>query len=400
MDLNLHIPFPLLFGSLVAILFIASYVGKAFKFPSIIFYVLAGLFLGSLVNHNETVEHFSEIGIILLFFYLGLEFNISRALNIAKRIWLVGMMDIFFGFVLIFLVMFFIFGFDIFTSLLFGGVAYASSSAITSKTIIDSQRIANPETELIFGIMVFEDLVAPIILAILAGMATGVKLSAGIFLIIFAKILLVLSIVYFVVAVFKNRITKFLESSVGEESFVLFILGGVLLLAGFTTFLGLSEAVGAFFMGVIIAETGKSHDAEKALYSLRDVAVAIFFFLFGASIQFSGEFNFITIVALITVVMLSIFGKLITGYIGGVMYGLSKRASLTTGLSIINRGEFSIVMSSFASVALLPFIGIYVLIMAIIGIIAIQYAPEISKKVFKLPQPKKKTFDKSILGDD
>jgi len=80
-----------------------------------------------------------------------------------------------------------------------------------------------------------------------------------------------------------------------------------------------------------------------------------------------------------------------------MIYGLSKKASMVTGLSIINRGEFSIVMSKYAQPSLIPVIGMYVLTMAILGIITAQFAPWISKKI--LPKKKKKKEVPHYLKD-
>ena len=390
------LPFLLLFGALNVALFIAGYLGKISKFPSIIFYIFSGIFLGQFVHQEKAIEQFSEIGIVLLFFYLGLEFTIERGIETAKKIWIVGILDFVFGFLTVFLVMLLL-GFDLLVSLIAGGVAYASSSAITTKIIIDNHRIANPETEIILGLMVFEDLIAPIILAIIAGMSTGHNFSIYSLGFILLKIVLVFIFVGVVAYFFRGYLSKFIDQFLEEDIFTLFSLGSMILFAGITQYIGLSEALGAFLMGVIIAETGKSHEVERAMYSIRDLAVAIFFFIFGASIQFSFNIDQKLILALVVVIILSIVGKFLTGFIGGMIYGLSKKASMVTGLSIINRGEFSIVMSKYAQPNLIPVIGMYVLTMAILGIITAQFAPWISKKI--LPKKKKKKEVPHYLKD-
>jgi len=131
------IPFLMLFGFLNLALFFAGLLGRLFRFPAILFYILAGITLGHIIHAEEAIT--------------------------AKKIWSVGLLDLFFNFFLVFGLMLLL-GFDLFTSILAGGVAYASSSAITTKIIVDNHRIANPETELILGLMVFEDIAAPILL--------------------------------------------------------------------------------------------------------------------------------------------------------------------------------------------------------------------------------------------
>ncbi|MEJ5173502.1 MAG: cation:proton antiporter, partial [Hydrogenothermaceae bacterium] len=94
-----------------------------------------------------------------------------------------------------------------------------------------------------------------------------------------------------------------------------------------------------------------------------------------------------SIVMIFVIVVLSMIGKFLTGYIGGKFYGLSKRASMTAGFSIINRGEFSIVISKLSPANFSPFFGVYILIMAITGILFAQYAPKISKFLVKPQKP-------------
>ncbi len=387
-----ELSFLLVFGLITLALFLGGYIGRLLRFPAIVFYIIIGIIAGQIGHFEKAFHIFSEIGIVLLFFYLGLEFNFERAVNTAKKIWHIGLLDFFFNFVLIFFV-FLLLGFDIFTSLLAGGVAYASSSAITTKIIVDNHRQVFPETEIILGLMVFEDIIAPVILALLSAVHQSGSINPTTVGIIFIKIIVVFLAIFLFANFIKNWLAKFIDDILKEDIFILFALGFVVLFAGITQSIGLSEALGAFLLGVIIAESGKEEEMEKALYSIRDWAVAMFFFIFGTSINFSAiSFDKKLILSLIIIVVLSIIGKFLTGYIGGRLAGLPKRASLITGFTIINRGEFSVVMGKFAKPEYIPFIGIYILIMSFIGIILAQYAPDIAKKIIppKKKKPKKK----------
>lgn len=383
---EISIPFLLEFGLITLALFLAGYTGKILKIPSIIFYILIGIALGNLVHEDITIERFSEIGIVLLFFYLGIEFNISRAVSTAKRIWFVGLLDVVFNLILIVILLKLI-GYPWLISLLGGAVAYASSSAITTKIITDNRRIANPETEMILGLMVFEDIVAPLLLAILAGFMTGGDIGPVVFGLLALKAIAVFSVVYMMIMLFKDRLAGFIDNFINEDLFILFAFGGLIMFAGLTQLIGLSEAIGAFLMGMIISETGKSHDVEKSMLSIKELAVAIFFFLFGANMSFDiSKMDFMFLLTVFMMVVFSVIGKFLTGYVGGIYYGLSRRAAMTAGFSIINRGEFSIVISKISPQAYVVVFGSYILMMAIIGILFAQYAPKLSKFFVK---PKK-----------
>ncbi len=387
-----ELPFLLLFGLITFVLFISGLAGKFLKLPSVLFFIVAGILFGNIVHQENMVEKLSEVGIVLLFFYLGLEFNFDRAVETGKKIWSVGLLDFFFGFVLIFIVVKFLFNLDLFTSLLAGGVAYASSSAITTKTIIDNHRIANPETELILGLMVFEDIVAPVILAVIAAFSTGKNPSFLEINLIFLKIAFVFIGVWLITKYFKDYIAKGIEKILEDDIFILFAFGFVLVFAGFTQSLGLSEALGAFLAGLIMAEANKGEEVEKSLHSIKDLAVAMFFMSFGASIHFSSNIETKYVVMLVIIILLSIIGKFLTGFIGGLIYGFSKRISAVTGFSIINRGEFSIVMGKYAYPEHLPLVGMYVLFMASIGVLFVQFADKLTNLIF--PKKKKKKVKK------
>ena len=378
--------FLVVLGLSTLILFIFGIVSRFVKIPPILSFILAGLVLGSFVHEDITLERLSEIGIILLFFYLGLEFNIARAVEVSKRIWIVGVIDFILNFGGVFLLLL-ILGFDVVIAVFGGAIAYASSSAITSKIIVDEKRIANTETEMILGLMVFEDIVAPILLAVLAGMMGGQDLEVLTFGIIMLKVLAVFSFIILVAMTMKEKISSFIEKFLEEDIFILFAFGVLISFAGFTYYIGLSEALGAFLIGMLISESGKAEVVERHLVSIRELAVAIFFFVFGSNVVFNPEFfTFKNLLVLTLMVVVSILGKILTGFIGGRIYGLSKRASLVAGLSIVSRGEFSIVISRLSPPSYLSLFGIYTLLMAFIGTFMIQYAPMLAKFVFK---PKK-----------
>ncbi len=375
--------FLLTLGLSTFFLFILGVLSRFVKIPTIIAFILAGIVAGRFLHEDITIERLSEIGIVLLFFYLGLEFNIARAVDVSKRIWVVGLLDIIFNFGAI-SVLLLILGFDTVIAFLGGAIAYASSSAITSKVIVDEKRIANPETEMILGLMVFEDIVAPVMLAILAGLLSGGKLEPISFGIIIFKVLAVFSFVILIAMTMKDKISTFIERFLNEDIFILFAFGLLISFAGFTYYIGLSEALGAFLIGMLISESGKAEEVERVLFSIRDLAVAIFFFVFGSNIVFSPEFFTLqNVIILILMVVVSIVGKVLTGYIGGQIYGLSKKASLTAGFSIVNRGEFSIVISKFSPASFVPLFGVYTFTMAFIGTFFIQYAPKLAKMIFK-----------------
>lgn len=376
-----NIPFLLLFGLTGISLFFAGYLGKLLRFPLLMLYIFVGIILSQFMHFDKEIKFFGEIGIVVLFFFLGLEFNISRVLQTARKIWVGGLLDVSFNFLLI-LIVFILFGFDFITSFSFAGITYASSSAITTKIIIDEHRIANSETEFILGLMVFEDIVAPIILAFIAAFRMGNSPGIELTLLIFLKIILVVGGSILIAISFKKYIADFIEKYISDEILTLLVIGCVILASGFTKYLGLSEALGAFLIGIIVAESGKSFQIESLIIPIRDITVAYFFLIFGASIVFTEIFSSKMLVVFTIIILISIIGKILTGAIGGRIYGMGRFKSLISGLGIVNRGEFSIAMSQYLAAAMVPIATLYIFIMAIVGIITSVYSKQIAKKIY------------------
>jgi K+:H+ antiporter subunit KhtU len=183
------------FGLILSVLFISAYVVRRLRVPSILIYIIIGLSLGAFVNkRSESILNiFSEVGLILLFFFLGLEFSIERIHSVARRIWAAGIIDLIINFGLGFSIGYFL-HFNIPACVFLGAITYASSSAIILKLLVDLKRSANVETEVILGISIFEDIAASILLAILSGIGENATRNPVIFvsLFILAKIVILL----------------------------------------------------------------------------------------------------------------------------------------------------------------------------------------------------------------
>ncbi|OGU60529.1 MAG: hypothetical protein A2X64_09670 [Ignavibacteria bacterium GWF2_33_9] len=376
------VSFLLIFGLTGIALFVAGFIGKLFKIPMLLLYIFAGVIVSELLPLGSNIAIFGEIGIVILFFFLGLEFNLSKVLNIAKKVWIGGVLDIAFNFLLIFLVLS-LFGFNFIVSFTLAGVAYASSSAITTKIIIDEHRMANSETEFILGLMVFEDMVAPIIIAFATAFSVGAMPNISLtFWILFKIFLVIISAILFSFLI-KKKLSSFIDKYLQDEILTIMVIGFVIFASGVTKELGLSEALGAFLVGIIVAESGKSYQVESLIVPIRDITVSYFFLIFGSSIHFIFP-NFTQFLwPLIAIVILSILGKILTGIIGGRIFGLSKRKSLIAGLGIVNRGEFSIAISQHMSLAIAPIASLYILILAVIGIATSYFSNKIAKLFYK-----------------
>ena len=178
------------------------------------------------------------------------------------------------------------------------------------------------------------------------------------------------------------------------EFFLLFTLGFVVGMAALAQELGLSEAIGALMAGIVLAETSVREQIEERFFSFRDVFAALFFFVFGLSIDVGavGEVGWILALA----VVLTLVGKTAAGYLAGSVADFRPRQSLNVGLALVAHGEFTIILAQVAAdnprigaadvAELSAFAGLYVLITATIGIVLMKESKVIGRAVF--PPPK------------
>jgi K+:H+ antiporter subunit KhtU len=354
-------------------------------------YLLAGLLLGphepkilSLVRPSEVTDFVAEIGLVFLLFFLGLEFTLGRLVRSRQHALVGGAIDFVVNAALGLAIGVAAFGIS-FGALILAAAIYVSSSAITVKGLIDFRRVADDETDLVLAVLVAEDLVIGLVL----GFASGGGGATG------ETYALVGKAVAFVAA--SLAISKWLSGVIDRvldwlprEIFLLAVFALVIGAAALGKQLGLSEAVGALMAGVVLAETSVREEIEERFFSFRDVFAALFFFVFGLSIDVAriGSVGWILAAAVVG----ALIGKVGGGYLAGVVGGLTRRQSFNAGVALIAHGEFTIVLAQIANdnarisnqtqTKLVAFAGLYVLITATIGIALMKESKVIGRRLF------------------
>ncbi|NPB05779.1 MAG: cation:proton antiporter [Aquificae bacterium] len=373
-------------GLALFLIYLSILLSRRFGIPALIPIIFLGLLTKDFL-HTEHLHFFVELGLVLLFFFIGLEFNMEKLKSMTAKAWKAGIAD--------FVINFFppfglalLFGFSFVEALFLATVAYPSSTSIIAKLLIDYKRLINPETELILGILIFEDVVAIILLSVLFGITQG-QVSAASIATNVAIMFVVVALSVVLGRLVLVRITKYLEKILtGAEDLILLMLGLLLLVAGAFKALGISEVLGAFILGLMFGETPFAEDIEKSLHDLKELSLAIFFYNFGASLPEITELP--SPLFLLLLVVLGIVGKLVGTYVGGRMAGFSPRLAFRAALEMIPRGEFSIVVTAMAPKTIQPLAALYIIVTAVIGSIVFIYAPKIVDKVFGKKKKKSK----------
>src|SRR5262245_17731050 len=366
-------------GLALTLIALAAALSSWLRFSVVPFLILTGMVVGPhapkigpldfrFIQTTPLIEFMGREGVLFLLFYLGLEFSVSRLIRAGRSIALGGSIYIAINFAAG-LGYAYLMGWPLKEVLIVAGITTISSSAIVAKVIFDLRRTANPETELILGIIMFEDVFLAFYLSIVSGIVLSGVTSLGGVLTSAA-----LSLAFILGLIFIGRKATPLLNRVfnipSNEVFLLAIFACLFLLAGFGETIHVAEAIGALLLGLVLAETEHSERIERMVVPFRDFFGALFFFGFGLTIDPFGLGG--AVWPALGAVALTIVGNVAAGMLAGRSARLSKSASLNTGLTIVSRGEFSIIMANLAKYGgLLPilqsFAALYVLILAVLG---------------------------------
>ncbi|ELY90037.1 cation:proton antiporter [Natrinema altunense] len=347
---------------------------------------------GLALGETDFIVVGAEIGIVLLLFFLGLEFNLNRLIASKDRIGKAGSVDLVINFGIGLIFGYLTFG-SLLAAFLIAGIVYISSSAIITKSLIDLGWIANDESEPMLGTLVYEDLFIAVYLAIASALVLGggdIGEAAGQIGIAVGFILALLGLVTFGTDFFQ----RFLDADT-NEFIVVRALGVTILVAGIALALGVSEAVAAFFVGMAFSSTDHVHDLERLLEPLRDAFAAIFFFWIGL-VTDPGLFTLSILGMIVAAVIVTTPTKIVSGYLSGRIYGLDDRRSLRVGFGMATRGEFSLIIASLAlsgagsgmaaetAQTIYAFTVGYVLVMSVLGTSLMQYSNQIEPSAVSL----------------
>ncbi len=344
-----HLPY--LIKDLAIILVAASIMGLVFRWlrqPSVIGYILAGFLVSPhtpflpTITDTANVQVWAELGVIFLLFTLGLEFSFRKFL---KRGWTAPLTALIetSSMVAIGYLTGRAMGFNDINSWFLGGILSISSTTIIIRTFRELGLRGQKFVDLVFGILVAEDLVAVVLLVILSALGaakglSGINLSMTILQLGFFLCLWLLIGLFFVPFILKKLFRHF-----DEEFLLITSLGLCLLMVLITTEAGFSAALGAFLMGSILAETPQVHRIERVLDSVRDLFSAVFFVSVGLLINPWVMIDQWPLILFFSMVL--IVGKFSTTLIGALLAGERPRVAIQAGLSLTQIGEFSFIIA-------------------------------------------------------
>lgn len=359
-------------------------VSKYLRQTSIPVYIIAGILLGrsgfDLISSYDFVQWLGKIGIILLMFYIGLEFNF-KGIKEPGRLF-AGCTDFGLNFIAGFSLGLVI-GLTLIEAFILASAVYISSSAIVISSLIENKRLIYPEAETVVWLMVFEDIMLAILLVVLTSIMADnlamipVSLAATLLLIVFISVL-IRGLSIFISPLFERD----------DEIPILLIFALIFGFSALAYLLSVSEAIIAFFLGSALSGVKSFRNLLGDTISFKNLFLTIFFFSFGMMFpfKFAGLPPADFVLALMALITLSILGK----FASGALIGKRLHGSLETGLRVgaytTPRGEFSVVllavvlgMGTGISELLFSLVVAYVIFLSIIGSFFAKHGDRVGK---------------------
>ncbi|CAM3272943.1 potassium transporter [Corallococcus sp. ZKHCc1 1396] len=314
--------------------------------PVVLGYILAGFIIGPhvpipLVADPNIVTTLSELGVILLMFSLGLEFSLRRLFQVGPTAGLTAVIQcsvmVWLGFIVGRA-----FGWTMLESLFTGCCIAISSTTIIAKAF-DEQNVRGALRSIVVGILIVEDLIGILLMAMLTAVSSGSGLSASELAMTVGKLAAFLVGLVVIGLLVVPRVIRSITKLQRPETTLVSSIGICFAIALLAQAFGYSVALGAFLAGSLVAESGEGKDIEHLVQPVRDLFGAVFFVSVGMLIDPALIREHWMAIVVLTLVV--VFGKIISVTLGAFFTGNGTRTSVQAGLSLSQIGEFSFIIA-------------------------------------------------------
>ncbi len=338
---------------IIVLVTFVSVIAKSFKQPLILGYILTGIIIGSVLTllpdsfgfpeiHTESFDIFSNLGITLLLFIIGLGLNLAVFKTLGKVVFVTALSLL----IVVGSVGYVItqgFGFTTTEAVLMALALFFSSTIIIVKVLSDKKEQNRLHGQIAIGVILFDDLVATIALLFVAAGKNGFGASELGFL--FVKGIILALVLFFISTKVLPKVTKFFAGN--QELLFLFTIAWGFGIASVFQLVGFSIEVGALFAGVSLATLPYSVEMASRLKPLRDFFVVLFFIFLGASLNVDNLASGIIPALLISVVVLALKPTIV--FLCLNFFGYTKRTSFKAGVNLSQISEFSIILIALAA---------------------------------------------------
>ncbi|MEN3292310.1 MAG: monovalent cation:H+ antiporter-2, family [Burkholderiales bacterium] len=337
---------------LAVIMLIAGIVTVLFhrlKQPVVLGYIVAGVIIGphtppfQLIQDQHTIQILAELGVVFLMFSLGLEFSLKKLSRVGATAFMAALAEISLMIWIGYEIGLF-FDWKPMDSLFLGAMLAISSTTIIVKALDELGLKREKFAQLIFGILIVEDILAIGMIALLSGIAMTGSVDAGDVFATVGKLSLFMIVALVLGLLVIPRLLAYVAKFKSDEMLLITVLG---LCFGFCLLvvkLEYSIALGAFLIGAIMAEAKQLHWIERLIEPVRDLFSAIFFVAIGLLFDPRVLVTYALPIAVVTVAV--VIGKVLTCSLGTFVAGHSGRTSMRVGMGLAQIGEFSFIIAS------------------------------------------------------
>lgn len=319
------------------------------KQPVVLGYIVAGFIIGphtppfGLIHDEDTIKTLAELGVIFLMFCLGLEFSLRKLFKVGATAFIAAFLEI----ILMIWIGYEIgrwFDWNTMDSLFLGAILAISSTTIIVKALNDLKMKNQRFAQLIFGVLIVEDILGIGIIALLSSIAVSGTVSSGEVFSTVGKLSLFMIVALVIGILLVPRLLAYVAKFDSNEMLLITVLG---LCFGFCLLvvkLEYSMVLGAFLIGAIMAESRQLIKIERLIEPVRDMFSAIFFVAIGLMIDPQILLQYAWPIAVITVAV--VLGKMLSCGLGAFIAGNDGRTSLRVGMGLSQIGEFSFIIAA------------------------------------------------------
>ncbi|CRM78022.1 cation:proton antiporter [Pseudomonas fluorescens] len=319
------------------------------KQPVVLGYIVAGFIIGphtppfGLIHDEDTIKTLAELGVIFLMFCLGLEFSLRKLFKVGATAFIAAFLEI----ILMIWIGYEIgqwFDWNTMDSLFLGAILAISSTTIIVKALNDLKMKNQRFAQLIFGVLIVEDILGIGIIALLSSIAVSGTVSSGEVFSTVGKLSLFMIVALVIGILLVPRLLAYVARFESNEMLLITVLG---LCFGFCLLvvkLEYSMVLGAFLIGAIMAESRQLIKIERLIEPVRDMFSAIFFVAIGLMIDPQILLQYAWPIAVITVAV--VLGKMLSCGLGAFIAGNDGRTSLRVGMGLSQIGEFSFIIAA------------------------------------------------------
>jgi monovalent cation:H+ antiporter-2, CPA2 family len=314
--------------------------------PVVVGYLIAGMIVGPnvpipLLADPERIHTLSELGVILLMFALGLEFSVRKLIRLGPTSGFITALQV--GFMIwLGYVCGRALGWTPLESIFTGAILSISSTTIVAKAYQETP-VSDRLRELVFGVLLAEDLTAVVELAILTTLASGASVSASLMTVTIARLILFLVAFVGIGFIVVPPVVRFIVRMDRPETTLVAVVGICFGFALLAEHAGYSVALGAFLAGSLVAESGEVAQIEHLVAPLRDIFGAVFFVSVGMMIDPALIQQHWQALLLLTTAV--VVGKIVGVTFASMLSGVGTKTSIEAGMSLSQIGEFSFIIA-------------------------------------------------------